>query len=108
MLADFDRSLPRHRAASWGAALKPVMAWLRTRAAYDARLRALGAADPRPAGVHPLPVDDAAHPYGTPGFMGLPRKLCALQGRALAERTEQGEGEAPSTVRIIACSPEQG
>ena len=81
LLADFDRTLPEHRADSWAAALAPVMAWLRTREAYDAELRAFGAADP--GGGLPLPSDEASHPYGTPGFMGLPRRLCALQVGAL-------------------------
>ena len=31
----------------------------------------------------PLPTEEAAHPYGTPAFMGLPARLCALQGERL-------------------------
>jgi len=56
------------------------MGWLRTREAYDAELRAFGATDPDPGRGLPLPLDEASHPYGTPSFMGLPRRLCALQG----------------------------
>ena len=48
---------------------------------YDAELRALGATDP--GGDVPLPTEEAAHPYGTPAFMGLPARLCALQGERL-------------------------
>ena len=57
------------------------MGWLRTREVYDAELRAFGATDP--GGGLPLPADEASHPYGTPGFMGLPGRLCALQGEVL-------------------------
>ena len=75
---DFERTLPEHRADSWAAALAPVMAWLRTRKVYDAELRAFGATDP--GGGLPLPADEASHPHGSHGFMGLPR-LCTMHGR---------------------------
>ena len=51
------------------------MAWLRTRKVYDAELRAFGATDP--GGGLPLPADEASHPHGSHGFMGLPR-LCTI------------------------------
>ena len=79
LLADFERTLPEHRADSWAAALAPVMAWLRTRKVYDAELRAFGATDP--GGGLPLPADEASHPHGSHGFMGLPRRLCTMHGR---------------------------
>ena len=55
------------------------MAWLRTREVYDAELRAFGATDP--GGGLPLPADEASHPHGSHGFMGLPRRLCTMHGR---------------------------
>ena len=87
-------SLPRRSASSSRAArprarcnstpiptLTPTPISTPTPTLYDAELRAFGATDP--GGGLPLPADEASHPYGSPGFIGLPRRLCALQGEVL-------------------------
>ena len=87
------------------------MAWLRTRKVYDAELRAFGATDP--GGGLPLPADEASHPHGSHGFMGLPRRLCTMHGRCctrmarllvaqkMVKLVDQSVGEFGSIKRFV-------